>query len=114
MIQSRQLRAFHIDSHYASAIFRYLKEMSIKFKNNSWLVFMDDKHRCKVGEPEFPVAAVDRGKKVLVGLNSNLTVADHDYTKFGLIPSVIMISGISDNIDESFYQGQVYVGHQNR
>ncbi len=33
MIQIRQLHLNHIDSHYASAIFRYLKELAIKFKD---------------------------------------------------------------------------------
>ncbi|RIB19202.1 hypothetical protein C2G38_2182522 [Gigaspora rosea] len=61
-LQVRQLRGEHIDLHYASALFRYLKEMAIMFRDEAWLVFMDDKHRCKVGEPGHPVAAVERGK----------------------------------------------------
>ena len=31
MIQQRQLRKYHEDTHYASALFRYQKEMSIKY-----------------------------------------------------------------------------------
>ena len=30
------------------------------------LVFLDDKHRCKVGEPGMPVASIERGKQVIV------------------------------------------------
>ena len=30
------------------------------------LLFLDDKHSCRVGEPGMPVAAVERGKQVLV------------------------------------------------
>ncbi|PKK58257.1 hypothetical protein RhiirC2_796605 [Rhizophagus irregularis] len=37
MVQSRQLRNNHIDNHYASALFRYLKELAITFKDYSWL-----------------------------------------------------------------------------
>ena len=59
-----------MDTHYASAIFRYLKEMAVLFCDNSWLVFMDDKHRCKIGEPGYPVAAVERGKQVLVSCHT--------------------------------------------
>ena len=59
-IQPRQLRKWHEDAHYCAALFRYLKEFSIRFKDNVDLVFMDDKHRCKVGEPGMPVAAIDR------------------------------------------------------
>jgi hypothetical protein len=36
------------------------------FKVYTNLVFMDDKHHRKVGEPGSPVAAVDRGKQVVV------------------------------------------------
>jgi hypothetical protein len=110
MVQSRQLRIQHPDTHYASAIFRYLKEMAILLKEDSLLIFMDDKHRCKVGEPGFPVAAVERGKQVLVSLKTKFTIADHDFTKCGIIPSVTMLCDIPNNIDESFYRGQVYVG----
>ena len=110
MVQSRQLRSNHIDNHYASALFRYLKELAITFKDDSWLVFMDDKHRCKIGEPGYPVAAVERGKQVIVSCNKSFVVSDHDFTKCGIIPSVIMFCDIPVSIEDSFYQGKVYVG----
>ena len=110
MVQARQLRINHMDTHYASAIFRYLKEMAVLFNNNSWLVFMDDKHHCKIGEPGYPVAAVERGKQVLVSCHTKFQVADHDFTKCGIIPSVIMLCDIPDNIDQSFYRGKVSIG----
>ena len=71
---------------------------------------MDDKHHCKVGEPKCPVAAVDRGKAVVVSLHHKFTVSDHDHTKSSIIPSVTMICEIPKSIDESFYQGRVFVG----
>ena len=110
MIQIRQLHLHHIDSHYASAIFRYLKELAIKFKNYTWLVFLDDKHRCKVGEPGFPVAAVERGKRVVVGRDTTFAVTDHDYTKLGIIPSVTMVCNIPESINGDFYTGKVHIG----
>ncbi|PKK57493.1 hypothetical protein RhiirC2_825681, partial [Rhizophagus irregularis] len=110
MIQIRQLHMDHIDSHYASAIFRYLKELAIKFKDNTWLVFLDDKHRCKIGEPGHPVAAIERGKQVVVTTHETFAVSDHDFTKCSLIPSVTMICNIPDNIEGSFYRGHVNIG----
>ena len=72
---------------------------------------MDDKHRCKVGEPGIPVAAVERGKKVIVSTSGKkFAVSDHDFTKFGIIPSVTMLCDIPQTLDESFYRGQVFVG----
>ena len=66
MIQSRQLHADHVDSHYCAAIFKYLKHFAIMFCDHSTVVCLDYKHNIKIGEPDCPVAAVDRGKEVLV------------------------------------------------
>ena len=111
MIQPRQLRQRHEDSHYCAAMFRYLKEFSILYCDYCSLFFMDDKHRCKIGEPGLPVAAVERGKKVIVAMSGKkFAVADHDFTKFSVIPSVIVHCDVPDSIDESFYRGQVLVG----
>lgn len=110
-VQSRQLRKTHEDTHYASAIFRYLKEFCIKFRDFTVFVCMDDTHHCKVGEPGHPVAAVDRGKRVVVAEDKVFAVSDHDFTKFSVVPSVTMLVDIPESIEEgSFYRGQVYVG----
>ena len=111
MVQARQLRVDHPDFHYASAaLFRYEKEMAIKYREYSNLFFRDDKHRCKVGEPNHPVAAVERGKSVIVAKGMTFAVADYDFTKCGIIPSVIMHAEIPESINESFYRGNVNVG----
>lgn len=111
MVQPRQLRKEHIDSHYCAALFRYLKELSVMFRDHSSLLFMDDKHRCKVGEPGLPVAAVERGKQVVVSTSGKkFAVADHDFTKFAIIPSVVVMCDIPTSIEDSFYRGQVFVG----
>ena len=110
MVQTRQLRAFHPDVHYASALFRYEKEFAAKFREIANLIFLDDKHRCKVGEPGFPVAAVDRGKQVVVSKDTTFAVADHDFTKTGIIPSVAMICNIPESINGDFYSEKVHIG----
>lgn len=63
---------------------------------------MDDKHRISIGEPSYPVAAVDRGKKVIVGRNQAFMVADHDFTRFSLVPSVDFFVDIPENVSESW------------
>ncbi len=110
MIQTRQLRAYHPDVHYASALFRYEKEFAVKFSEITNLVFLDDKHCCKVGEPGFPVAAIERGKKVVVSKDTTFTVADHDFTKTGIIPSVTIICNIPKSINGNFYSEKVHIG----
>ena len=71
---------------------------------------MDDKHRVKVGEPGTPVAAAERGKQVLVSLSQSFQVCDHDFTRFSLIPTVVLRVDIPSSMDGSWYDGQVYVG----
>ena len=103
-------RKHHVDAHYASAVFRYEKEFCVKFREHTTFFCEDDKHTIKVGEPGFPVAAAERGKRVIVGLNESLQVGDHDFTKFSLSPSVSLDVDIPECIDGSFYHGQVHIG----
>ena len=72
------------------------------------MVCLDDKHRIKVGEPGFPVAAAERGKKVLVKVGGSFEVGDHDFTKFSLVPSVTLVNTIPSEISGSWYRGSVY------
>ena len=36
-------------------------------------------------------------------------MADHDFTKFGLVPSCILVIGLPEEISDSWYRGQVFV-----
>jgi len=74
------------------------------------MVSIDDKHRLKVGEPGFPVAAAERGRRVMVRAGTTFEVGDHDFTKFSIIPSVVLLTDIPERIDDSWYQGQALVG----
>ena len=81
-------------------------------KYSSYCIFasLDDKHHCKVGEPNHPVAADERGKAVLVSPDKVFTVADHDFTWLSLIPSGALVVDIPAAPDKSFHCGQVNVG----
>ena len=72
MVQARVLNHDHVDECYAASIFRYPRELAIKLRQYCTLVCMDDKHAIKISEPNYPVAAVDRGKSVLVGKDNHL------------------------------------------
>lgn len=109
MVQSRQLHADHMDAHYAAAIFKYQKKFAVMFREHVAMVCLDDKHNIKIGEPGFPVAAVDRGKEVVVGLNSSFQVGDHDFTKAKATPSVTLICDVPASLEETFYRGSVKV-----
>ena len=60
MVQTRQFRKSHPDAHYAASLFRYQREVAVKFRSYSNFACLDDKHRVKVGESGFPVAAAER------------------------------------------------------
>ena len=85
-----------------------MREYTIQLSNCSMLICLDDKHRIKVGEPNFPVAPAERGRRVLVSLHDELSVGDHDFTIFSLIPSVALIVNILTSIEGSWYEGKVY------
>lgn len=74
------------------------------------MLSIDDKHRLKVGEPGFPVAAAERGRRVMVRSGTTFEVGDHDFTKFSIIPSVVLLIDIPERIDDAWYRGQVLVG----
>ena len=105
-IQQRQWRHFHIDAHYAAAYFRfahyntiipsciiyfkllrYMREYAVLVREHCHFFSVDDKHKIKVGEPDCPVASAERGRRVPVRSDETFVVADHDFTKFGVIPS---------------------------
>ena len=109
MVQKRQFRKSHVDEHYCAAIFRYLREYALQFRSQSLLICLDDKHRIKCGEPGFPVAAAERGRRVIVSLSQEFQVGDHDFTRFSIIPSVMFCVDIPDTIEGSWYNGQVCV-----
>ena len=109
MIQQRQSCKQHPDQHYAAALFRYQREFALKFREHTAFVCLDDKHRIKIGEPGFPMAAAERGRRVLVSMTKSFQVGDHDFTKFSVIPSVVLVLDIPHSISESWYNGKVYV-----
>ena len=102
MVQARQFRQTHEDCHYASALYRYEKTFALKYRQHLDFVCMDDKHLCKVGEPGCPVAAVERGKQVIVGLNETMEVADHDFTRTSITPSVILHLDLPEDMEHHF------------
>ena len=73
-------------------------------------IYLDDKHKVKIGEPDFPVTSTERGRRVPMAVNESLQAGDRDFTKFGIIPSVTFLVDVPDNIEGSWYTGNVYVG----
>ena len=52
-----------MNTHYAFALFWY--EFAIHYGEHATFVSLDDKHTIKVGEPDYAIGAVGKGKKVI-------------------------------------------------
>jgi len=66
------------------------------------IICIDDKHKLKVGESGFPVAAAERGRQVLVSAGTTFEVADHDS----------MVVDIPESFNDPWYRRQVLVGNK--
>ena len=68
MIQQCQFHKQHPDQPFAAALFRYQREFALKFRDYSGFICLDDKHRIKIREPGFPIAAAECGRRVLFSM----------------------------------------------
>ena len=69
MIQARLFHKNNPDAHYCNAIYNFMKQRAIKHRTDSTFFSADVKSKVSLGEPDFPLASVSRGKKVAVGVN---------------------------------------------
>ena len=106
MIQQRMARKAHDDVHYAGAVYKFARECAVSIRDLVSFICTDDKHKILVGEPGFPVVALLRGRRVLVGKNEVFQIADHDFSNLSLIPTVILINHISESVEDSRYRGE--------
>ena len=75
-------------------------------------IFADDKCSAKIGEPGDPVAAVERNKRVIGSDELGAIASRHDFAKFKVNPSVMLLlagNDIPHSVFESFYRGRVFV-----
>ena len=79
IIQQRSIRKYTPDDHYCSALYKYCRELAVQFAQHVAFLSTDDKNKIKVGEPNCPISAVTRGKKVMVSLGHVVKAADHDF-----------------------------------
>ncbi|POG77649.1 hypothetical protein GLOIN_2v1767477 [Rhizophagus irregularis DAOM 181602=DAOM 197198] len=110
-VQGRLLRKSSDDAHYCAALFRYLREFCIHYKQWTCLISADDKHKVPIGE-DVAVSTGVRNRHSMVAQNSTLAAADHDFTKLSITPSVTFFISIPNEISGSFYDGQVFVSYK--
>lgn len=109
-MQTRQLRVSHIDEHYCAAAFKYLRGYAVKYRDMAAMVCLDDKSKVDFGEPGQAISSGVRGKKSIVATGSVLSALDHDVQQKGsLTPSVCLLVDIPEQVEDTFYRGQVFV-----
>ena len=108
-VQQHQWRKEHEDSHYAACLFQYEREYAVLVRTCSTFVCIDDKHRVNIKEPDAFVASAERGRQVIVHSGTRLEAADHDFTKFIIIPSVVLVCDIPEGVSGLWYTGEVIV-----
>ena len=77
-----------------------MKQRAIKHRTDPTFFSADTKCKVSVREPDFPLASVSWGKKVVVGMNESFRVADHDFSKVSLIPDAIFVQDIPKPQDD--------------
>ena len=100
MLQQRMIKKAHDDDHYANAVFKYAREYAVSIRGICSFVCTDDKHKISMGQPNFPLGALPRGRRVLVEINESFQVGDHDFTTISLISTVILVNDIPERLDK--------------
>ena len=98
MVQARLFRKSNPDAHYANVVDRFMREPAFKNRQNIAVFSADTK--CKVlityWGTRLSVAAVIRGKKVIVDLNEKFLMTDHDFRKLSIIPDAYLLHEIPE------------------
>ena len=111
MVQKRQFRKTHLDSHYCAALFRYMRDYALKFRELSCICLHRRQAPYQSWRARVPsIAAAERGRQVIVSSHDTFAVSDHDFCKFSLIPSVILLVDVPKTIQGSWYSGEVFIG----
>lgn len=86
-----------------------MREYALLLRSYAIFACLDDKHKVKVGEPNCPVAAAERGRQVLVHSSTSFFVGDHDFTRMSIILPVSLLVDIPEELAGSWYTGEVHV-----
>ena len=54
------------------------------------MISTDNKNKIKVGEANYLISAMTRGKRVLAAHGQSLQASDHDFHKVSLLPTVVL------------------------
>jgi hypothetical protein len=115
-VQSRSLRHKHVDQHWVCALTRTHKEWLIAVKLQAVahdyqalsvvrFAGQDDKCKVPVGDVVHVSSNVRPNTKAIVPTGESVKAADHDWKCANIIPSVLHLGNIPDDMSGSFFGG---------
>ncbi len=115
-VQSRSLRHKHVDQHWVSALTQTHKEWLIAVKLQAVALDyqvlsvvrfagQDDKCKVPVGDVLHVSSNVQPNTKAIVPTGESVKAADHDWKCANIIPSVLHLGNIPDDMAGSFFGG---------
>ncbi len=108
-VQQRMVKARHEDANYAFIYAMYMKNLAVRFRDNSVFISVDDKAVVPVGEPNKPISTGVRAhNRSMVPVGTQLAASDHDFHIAGVVPSVDYVIDIPENASDSFYKGTIH------
>lgn len=113
-VLQRNYRKSHVDEHFVNALLRYALHLAIMFRLYCTFGSIDDKNNIDVGGPTTPIAAIERGRRVLTV--RAVSAMDHDAgssSGMKLIPTVFMLRQPPKSIEDPILRGQVGGGGLN-
>ena len=115
MVQTWLSHKSNPNSHYANAVFKFMKIWAVKTRQNLAFFSADVKCKVSIGEPDCPIVLVTCGKRIIVGSNETFMIGDHHFIKLSLTPVAYLLHELPklDDSEESpkvgeWYTGQVY------
>ena len=102
MVQQHNIQKYSKYDHYCNALYKYAREMAIQFREHLSFLSTDGKNKVKVGEANCLIAALTRGRKVLVTHGQVMQAADHDFSSITVTPTVVLMNYIPEKIGDSW------------
>lgn len=98
----RTFRAPHVDEHYCAAERCYMQHFAVDNRDFTIFASLDDKNNIVVGDPNRPIATIERGRRVLVAAGKTpaeggaVQAMDHDAGSGVLkaVPTVTLLGDI--------------------
>lgn len=99
-MQNLSISKIDDDNRYCTVIFCFLKEYNICFCKHCAMISTDD--TSKISLVNYTISATTRGKRVLVAYGQSLQLADNNFGKVSLTPTVVLFDDLPECVKQTF------------